>query len=181
MMNTVTQTANRFWWLMILRGILAIIFGLIALVFPGIALLAIIYVFAAYALVDGITAAVVAIQTRNSSSRWWVLLLEGLVGVVIGILVFVWPGETALVLLYLVAIWAVITGIMELSGAFVIPGAARLHWGLAIAGILSIIFGVILFIHPGAGLLAILWLVGIYAIIFGIFLIVHAIQVRSRA
>src|SRR5215469_5405441 len=181
MMNTITQTANRFWWLIILRGILAVIFGLIALIFPGIALLAIIYVFAAYALVDGITAAVVAIQTRSSSSRWWVLLLEGLVGVVIGILVFFWPGETALVLLYLVAIWAVITGIMELSGAFVVRGGAGLHWGLAIAGILSIIFGVILFIHPGAGLLAILWLVGIYAIIFGIFLIAHAIQLRSRA
>src|SRR5713226_2602548 len=110
MMNTVAQTANRFWWLMVLRGILAIIFGLIALIFPGIALLAIIYVFAAYALIDGITAMVVSIQTRNSSSRWWVLLLEGLVGVVIGSLVFVWRGVTALVLLYLVAIWAVITG-----------------------------------------------------------------------
>src|SRR5260370_39659619 len=101
MMNTVAQAANRFWWLMVLRGVLAIIFGLIALVFPGIALLAIIYMFADYALIDGITAMVVSIQTRNSSSRWWALLLEGLVGVVIGVLVFVWPGETALVLVYL--------------------------------------------------------------------------------
>jgi uncharacterized membrane protein HdeD (DUF308 family) len=164
-----------------LRGVLAIIFGIIALAAPGIALLAFVYVFGAYALIDGIIAVYTAIQERGSLSRWGWVLVEGILGVIAGIVAFVYPGLTALVLLYIVAIWAVVTGIMELVAAFSMRGYAAQEWALGLAGILSVIFGIVLFIFPGAGLLSILWLVGIYGIVFGILFIVRAFQLRSRA
>jgi uncharacterized membrane protein HdeD (DUF308 family) len=173
------QAIQRNWWLLVLRGVCAIIFGLIALFFPGIALLAFIYIFAAYALVDGIIAVITAIGERGSLERWGWVLFEGILGILFGIIAFAYPGETALVLLYIIAAWAIITGIMELISAFVIRGFASLEWGLAIAGIVSILFGIILFVHPGAGILSILWLVGIYGIVFGIFLIIRAFRLRS--
>lgn len=175
MINPVAVTTQHNWWLMLLRGIFAIIFGLIALLVPGIALLAIIYVFAAYALIDGILAVVVAITERRFLPRWGWLLVEGVAGIIVGILAFVWPGETALILLYFVAAWAIVTGIMEIAAAFTVGS-----WLAGLAGVLSIVFGIILFVHPGAGLLSILWLVGIYAIVFGIVLIVHAFQLHSQ-
>lgn len=181
MINTAVQGVRSHWWVMLVRGILAILFGIIALLAPGIALLAFIFVFAAYAILDGIAAIAASFQARSTLGNWWVLLLEGIVGLIIGILAFVWPGETALVLLYLVAIWALITGFMEIGSAFLLPGSAGQHWGLGLAGLLSVIFGIILIVRPGAGLLAILWFVGIYAIVFGVSLIVYAFQVRSRA
>ncbi len=181
MMNTAVQVARSHWWLFLVRGILALLFGIIALVAPGIALLAFIYVFAAYAILDGITAIVVSFRERSFLRTWWVLLLEGIVGIIFGILAFAWPGATALVLLYLVAFWALVTGIMEIGSAFVVPGSAGQRWGLGLAGLVSIIFGVILIIFPGAGLLAVLWFVGIFAIVFGISLFIYAFQIRSRA
>lgn len=176
MINVTTQTARPTWWLLLLRGVLAIIFGLIALVDPGIALLALIFVFGAYALITGIMTVILAILERRYLPRWGWLLIEGCVGIVLGILAFVWPGETALVLLYIVAAWAIVTGVMEIAAAFTIRS-----WLLGLAGALSIVFGIVLFVHPGAGLLSILWLLGIYAIVFGIVLIVHAFQYRSLA
>jgi uncharacterized membrane protein HdeD (DUF308 family) len=181
MMNATVQVARRYWWVFLVRGILAILFGIIALAAPGIALLAFIYVFAAYAILDGIAAIVVSIQERSFLRTWWVLLLEGIADIIFGILAFAWPGVTALVLLFLVAIWALVTGVLEISSAFVGPGSAGQRWGLGLAGLLSIIFGIILIVHPGAGLLAVLWLVGFFAIVFGVSLILYAFQVRSRA
>ncbi len=181
MINATAQVVRSHWWLLLVRGILAILFGIVALVAPGIALLAFIYVFAAYAILDGITAIVVSFRERSFLRTWWVLLLEGILGIIFGILAFAWPGETALILLYLVAFWALVTGIMEISSAFVVPGSAGQRWGLGLAGLLSIIFGIILIVHPGAGLLAVLWLVGIYSIVFGVSLIIYAFQIRSRA
>jgi uncharacterized membrane protein HdeD (DUF308 family) len=181
MMNPTAQVVRSHWWLLLLRGIFAILFGIIALAAPGIALLAFIYVFAAYAILDGITAIVVSLRERSALRTWWVLLLEGIAGIIFGILAFTWPGETALILLYLVAIWALVTGLVEISSAFVIPGSAGQRWGLGLAGLLSLIFGLILIVHPGAGLLTVLWLVGIYAIVFGVSLIIYAFQIRSRA
>jgi uncharacterized membrane protein HdeD (DUF308 family) len=180
MINTTVQVAHQHWWMLLVRGVLAILFGIIALVAPGIALLAFIYVFAAYALLDGIAAIVVSLQERRFLRIWWVLLLEGIAGIIFGILAFAWPGETALVLLYLVAFWALVTGVIEISAAFIVPGTTGQRWGVGLAGLLSLIFGVILLVRPGAGLLAILWLVGIYAIAFGLSLIVYGFQVRSR-
>lgn len=179
--NVAVQAIRRNWWLLALRGVFAIIFGLIALFAPRIALFAFIIVFAVYAIIDGIAAVVIAIQERGSLSRWGWVLFEGIISILAGIVAFVYPGLTALVLLFIVAIYAILTGILEIVAAFVIRGFAAREWALGIAGVLSIIFGIILFIRPGAGLLAILWLVGIYAIIFGILFIVRAFQMRSLA
>jgi uncharacterized membrane protein HdeD (DUF308 family) len=180
-MNTTVQVVRRHWWVLLVRGFLAILFGIFALAAPGIALLVFIYVFAAYAILDGISAIAVSFQERSFLRTWWVLLIEGIAGVIFGILAFVWPGETALVLLYLVAFWALVTGVLEIGSAFVIRGAAGQRWGLGLAGLLSFIFGIVLLVFPGAGLLSILWLVGIYALVFGVSLIIYAFQVRSRA
>ncbi len=174
MINPVVETAQHNWWLMLLRGIFAIIFGLIALLVPGIALLALIYLFAAFAFIEGVLTLLVAIMERNRLPRWGWLVVEGVAGIIVGILAFVWPGLTALVLLYFVAAWALVTGVLEIAAAFTTGS-----WLLAIAGVLSVVFGIILFVHPGAGLLAILWLVGIYAIIYGVILIVHAFQLHA--
>lgn len=179
MITTGTRVPSRNWWLLALRGLAAVLLGLIALIFPGIALLAFVYVFAAYALIDGIMAVIVSLQERGSTNHWMALLVEGTVSIIIGVLAFVWPGITALVLLYLVAAWAIITGVMEISAAFMRRIPVAQEWALGLAGVLSIIFGIILFARPGAGLLAILWLVGIYAIVFGILLIVRAFQFRT--
>ena len=180
MITTETHAVHRYWWVLALRGLFAVLFGLVALIFPGIALLALIYVFAAYALIDGIMAVIVSLQERISSARWIVLLLEGLASIIIGIVVLAWPGLGALLLLYLVAVWAIVTGILEISAAFMIPGSTAQEWALALAGILSVVFGILLIVRPGAGLLALLWLVGIYAIIFGLLFIVRAFQLRGK-
>ena len=179
--NIGAQVVSRNWWMLALRGVLAIIFGLVALVFPGIALLAFIYIFAAYAIIDGIVAVVVSIGERSSLSRWGWVLVEGILSIVAGIVAVAYPGLTALVLLYIVAAWAILTGITEIVAAFIIREQAWQEWALGLAGLFSIIFGIVLFIRPGAGLLTILWLVGIYAIIFGVLFIVRAFQLRSWA
>ena len=179
--NIGAQVALRNWWMLALRGVFAILFGLVALLLPGIALLAFIYVFAAYAIIDGIVAVIVSIRERGSLSRWGWVLAEGILSVVAGIFAAVYPGLTALVLLYVVAAWAVLTGITEIVAAFMMREHVAREWILGLAGLLSIVFGIILFIRPGAGLLTILWLVGVYAIIFGILFIVRAFQLRSWA
>lgn len=172
---------QRNWWIMALRGLFAIIFGLIALVAPRIALLAFIYVFAVYALVDGGIAIITSIQERELRYRWGWVLFEGALSVLAGMIAFANPALTALVLLYIIAAWAIVTGIMEIVTAFAIREFVSREWVLALAGILSVAFGMILFFFPGAGILSILWLVGIYGIVFGLLFIVRAFQLRSWA
>jgi uncharacterized membrane protein HdeD (DUF308 family) len=162
------------------RGILAILFGIIALVWPGISLLALTYLFGAYALINGLVAIVSAIRGRSTIKSWWAVLIEGLAGVAIGLLTFFWPHVTILALLLLIATWSVIIGILEIGIAFSSRAATGERWMIGIAGALSIIFGILLFTHPGAGLLAMIWLLGFYSIVWGIILIAHSFQ-RPRA
>jgi len=169
-----TQVPGQSWWSLLARGIIAVLFGLAALFWPGLTLLVLVYIFGAFALVEGIIAIYHAIQERRQT-YWWMLLLEGIAGVILGILVFIWPAITSLVLLYFIAAWAVITGIIELVAAF----TTGMGWLLALAGALSILLGIVLFARPVAGILSLVWLIGIYAIIWGILLIVRAFQARS--
>src|ERR1700738_4736117 len=111
--GTQMMTLARNWWALALRGIIAVIFGLVALLMPGLTLFALIIVYGAYALVDGVFTIVAAVRAAGEHERWWVLLLEGLLGIAAGIIAFVWPGLTALVLLYIIAAWAIVTGVLE--------------------------------------------------------------------
>jgi len=176
---TGTQVSRNYWWTMGIRGLLAVLFGLAALVWPRLTLLVLVYLFGAYALVDGVVAVIVSIQERKNLRYWWVLLLEGIAGIIAGVIAFVWPGITALALLYLIAAWAIVTGILEIATALSGRLPVAQEWTLAVAGILSVVFGVLLAVLPGVGLLSLVWLIGIYAIVFGLLLIVRAFQYRT--
>lgn len=177
----IAQSIHRNWQMLALRGVLAIIFGLIAIIFPHIILLAFIYVFGAYAIIDGIVAMTVALRELDFLNRWGWMLFEGILSILGGIIAFIFPGITALVLLYIVAAWAIVTGMMEIFAAFALRPFLSREWPLALAGFLSLIFGILLIGSPGAGLLSLLWLVGIYGIAFGILFIIRAFQQRSWA
>lgn len=168
-------------WLAAVRGIVAILFGIMALVWPGISLLVLVYLFGAYAFVNGVLALISAFRVRPLISMWWAVLLEGLAGIAIGLVTFFSPGITGLGLLLLIAVWAVIVGIFEIATAFSSDASAGERWMTGIAGVLSAVFGVLLFMRPGAGLLALVWLIGFYAIIWGIMLIAYSWQRHGAA
>jgi uncharacterized membrane protein HdeD (DUF308 family) len=178
-MDTATRQISRaYWWVLVIRAVVALLFGIMALISVEFTLLFLVYLFGAYALVDGIMAVIVSLQERNTSSRWWILLLGGIFGIVLGVLTFFRPGDIALVIFYLVAAWLVITGLFEVISAFTLQ-AAGIEWLLVVAGVLSIIVGIIFFFHPVASILSIVWLLGVFALVYGVILIVRAIQFRS--
>ncbi len=167
------------WWALLLRGIAAVLFGLAALFWPGQTLFVLIVFFGAYVLVDGILALVAGIRGSGGSRRW-LLLAEGVLGVLAGLIAFLWPGMTALVLLYVIAAWAIFTGILKVVMAISLRRELENEWLMVVSGALSVFFGVILAALPGVGLLSLVWLVGIYALIFGIALIVLGFRVRGH-
>lgn len=135
--------------------------------------------FGAYALVDGVFLIVASIGGRDGDDRWWVGLLQGIAGVVAGILTLVWPDITALVLLYFIAAWALITGVLEIVIAIQYRRALEGEWLMALAGIASILFGLLLFIFPRSGALSLIWLIGLYAIFFGVLLLLLGFRLRG--
>jgi uncharacterized membrane protein HdeD (DUF308 family) len=175
------RVSHHYWWLLGIRGLAAVLFGLAAILWPGVTLFVLVIFFGAYALVDGVMAVMVSFQERKYFRKWWVLLVGGLIGVAIGVMTFLWPAITALVLLYLIASWAMVTGFFELAVAFSgwLPAAFR--WTLALAGVLSLLFGLFLAFRPGAGLLSLIWLIGIYALVCGVLLLIHAFQSRATS
>lgn len=169
----------RNWWAIAIRGVAAVLFGLCAFFIPGAALWALVVLFGAYCLIDGAFAIIAAVRAAQAHERWVQLLLVGVVGIAIGAVTWFAPGLTALGLLYVIAAWAVVTGAFELIAAFQLrrhlPG--ELWWILA--GLSSIVFGLLLIWDPGTGALAVLWLIGAYAIAFGIFLLGVAFRLRA--
>jgi uncharacterized membrane protein HdeD (DUF308 family) len=173
------EKISRNWWMFALRGVVAIIFGVVAFARPGQALQALVLLFGAYAFVDGIFAMFAGIAARGYFERWWAMLLEGIAGIVIGLLTFFWPSITALVLLYFIGVWALITGIFEIVTAIQLRRVITGEWMLVLGGLLSILFGVLLFVFPGAGALSVVWVIGVYAVVFGILEIIFAIRLHS--
>lgn len=170
---------SRYWWVIALRGLFALIFGVLAFVWPDLTLTALVLLFGAYALVDGVFAIVTGVQSRGRKPRWWAGLLEGLVGVAIGTLTFLWPEVTALALLYLIAFWATLTGVLEIWAAVELRREIQGEWLLILSGLASLVLGVLLVIQPGAGAVALVWLIGSYAVLFGILLIALGFRLRS--
>jgi Uncharacterized conserved protein len=179
---TISREIGRYWWTGAVRGALLIVLGLVALLAPRIALLALIYTFGIFAIVDGIVAIIAALGRRQHVSGWGWSLVGGILGIIIGILAIVWPGETGLILLFFVAAWAIIHGIMQLGSGFSLRHLSSFQVGaLVLSGIVSILFGLILFIFPAGGIFALLWVLGIYGLVAGILSIIHAFQLRAIA
>lgn len=166
------------WWVLALRGVLAVLFGLLALIAPVATLTVLVLFWGAFALVDGIFALVSAFRVTGGKGRLW-LILEGALGILAGIVTFLYPGLTALVLLYIIAFWAIFIGILRIVTAISLRREMENEWLMILGGILTVIFGILLIALPGVGLLSLTWLIGIWALIFGIALIVLAFRVRN--
>jgi uncharacterized membrane protein HdeD (DUF308 family) len=173
-----TQLARN-WWILLLRGLAALLFGVLAILSPLITATVLVIFFGAYALVDGIFAVYASLTHRAGHDRWWVLLLEGLTGIVIGLLAYVYPDVATLFLLYFIAAWAILTGIMEIVAAIRLRREIEGEWLLVFSGILSVLFGILVVIFPVFGTVAVVWLIGIYAILFGLLLITLGLRVRG--
>ena len=168
------------WWLLLLRGIAAIAFGILAFGWPGLTLLALTLMWGIYAIADGVLALWAAIASKGGeiAPRWW-LAIVGIAGVIAGLLTFVWPGMTALILLIFIASWAIVIGVLQIWGAIRLRKEIEGEWLLGLSGVLSVAFGVIMFAQPGAGALALIWWIGSFAILAGCVYIALAFQLKK--
>ncbi|MEV0232559.1 HdeD family acid-resistance protein [Nonomuraea sp. NPDC050786] len=168
---------TRSWWLLLLRGLASILFGFLALVWPAITLFVLVAVFGAYALVSGAFELFAGFR-HGATSRAW-LIISGIVGILVGIATFIWPGITSLALLFIVAFWAIVTGVLEIVAGIRLRKTIDNEWMLIIGGVLSVIFGVLLLVWPVPGLLSLVWLVGVFAILHGVAEIALAFRVKN--
>ena len=167
------------WWALAIRGIAALVFGLLTFVIPGVTIALLVLWFGAYALVDGIFSIIAAWRSPDGRARWGSLLIEGIAGIVAGVLTFFWPGITAAVLVLLIGGWAVVTGVFEIVAAIRLRRLIAHEWALIAMGVLSVLFGLFIFVAPIAGAIAIAYTIGAYAIIFGVLMLVLAFRMRS--
>jgi uncharacterized membrane protein HdeD (DUF308 family) len=169
-----------YWWSFLIRGILATLFGFAAFFLPGLTLRALAILLAAFLIMDGVFSLLISIRGRSLDSRWWLLLLEGLAGIVIGIVTVIWPGLTILAIMYILGAWALITGILEIMAAIRLRDEIEGEWLLGLSGVLSILFSLILFFAPGVGAIALIWLIGAYAVFFGVSMIFLGFKLRGH-
>jgi uncharacterized membrane protein HdeD (DUF308 family) len=162
-----------------LRGVFGIIFGLICLLVPAAAILALVLLFSAYMLVDGVLAIYSGIKAAQNGERWGLLILEGIVDIAAGVVAFLWPAITAVAFVLLIAVWALVSGALMLVAAFRL-NIDHGRWWLALGGIASIIFGVVLLIAPVVGAVVLTWWLGAYALVFGVLLLVLAFQLQTK-
>lgn len=172
-------TLTRNWWAVLLRGVMAVLFGILTLVWPQITLGVLVFLFGLYAALDGVFALVAAVRAAERHQRWGVLVLEGVIGILAALAALFYPGGTAITLLYIIAFWAIVTGIMEIIGAVILRRFIANEWFLILAGALSVLFGIVLIVNPGVGALSVVTIIGAYALIFGISLIALALRLRS--
>lgn len=180
-MVMVARTAElaRWWWTFILRGVLAIAFGVIAFISPPATIAALVLLFGAWALVDGVFDIVAAIQHRTMDRSWWLTILEGVVGIIAGVLALAFPTIAAASLLIIIAAWSIVTGVIEIVLAIRLREQITGELWLAVAGVMSIVFGVLVFLFPAAGALTVVWLIGAFAVAFGIALIALGWRLRG--
>ena len=179
-MRPMLDDLARNWWVILLRGILALIFGVLTFVWPGITLAVLVALYGAFALVDGVLAIVAAIRGGAPAPRWW-LALVGVFGIAAGVLTVLWPQITAVVLLMFIAAWAIAMGVMQIVGAIKLRNEIEGEWLLIASGVLSVLFGVMLIAWPGAGALAMVLVIGAFAIMFGILMIGFSLRLRRHA
>jgi uncharacterized membrane protein HdeD (DUF308 family) len=169
---------TRYWWVLVIRGVMAIALGIFAFVWPQQTITALVLVFGAIALVDGIAAVAASIAGHRLTPYWWVLLLQGLLGIAVGVLTLFNPAMTAVALLIYIAVWAIGVGVLQVVVAARLRRDISGEWWLALSGIASVAFGVLLMRNPAAGALAVLWLIGSYALVWGVMLMLGGFAVR---
>jgi uncharacterized membrane protein HdeD (DUF308 family) len=167
------------WWVLLLRGAAAIVFGLLAFAWPGLTLVTLILFYGAFALVDGALAVFAALTGGAPGSRWWLAII-GLLGIAAGLVTFMMPGLTAIVLLFFIAGWAIATGVFQIIGAIRLRKEIDNEWLLVLGGIISVLFGVSMMLAPGAGALALVWVIGAYSVIMGVIFVALALRLRKH-
>ena len=170
----------RNWWLVLLRGVCAIIFGILTIMWPGLSLLTLVLFYGIFALLDGGLAIGAAIMGGTPTPRWW-LALVGVLGIAAGALTLMWPGITGLFLLFLIAGWAIVSGIFEIVGAIKLRKEIEGEWWLIATGLLSVLFGVLILMFPGAGALGIAFGIGWFAIVYGVLLVGFSWRLKQHA
>ena len=178
---TLLEHLGRNWGWVVLRGVAAVLFGLLAFAWPGLTLAVLVIVWGAYAIADGVLALIAAWRVRHHGRPFWSLLIVGLLGIAAGLVTFLWPGMTALLLLMFIASWAVVMGIFQIRAAIRLRQEIQNEWLLGLSGALSILFGILMFLRPGAGALAVVWVVAAYAVVFGILLIGLGFRLKQHA
>ena len=180
LMRPMLDDLARNWWLVLLRGIAAILFGLLTIMWPGLSLLTFVLLFGVFALFDGGLALGAAIMGGSAEPRWW-LALVGLLGIAAGALALLWPGITGLVLLIFIAAWAITAGVFEVMGAIKLRKEIEGEWWLIATGILSVLFGFLILLFPGAGALSIAFVIGWFAILYGALLVGLSWRLKKHA
>jgi uncharacterized membrane protein HdeD (DUF308 family) len=178
--NFLHQMARNWGWVL-LRGVAAIVFGVLAFLWPGVTLLALAILWGAWVMADGMLALVTAFRVREQGRAFWPLILIGVLGIAAGVVAVVMPGLTAIVLLMFIAAWAIVTGALQIVVAIRLRREMVGEWLLALSGLVSIAFGVLMVTRPGAGALAVIWVIGAYSIFFGLLLAMLAFKLKGIA
>jgi uncharacterized membrane protein HdeD (DUF308 family) len=173
-----TVEIARWWWTFIIRGLVAVAFGVLAFLAPAWGIAVLVALFGAWALVDGVTGLVGGIRGRGRDRSWWLSILEGIVGIVAGVFAFLFPVLAAGALIFIIAAWAIVTGVFEIVAAIRLREQIRGEFWLGLAGVASILYGVVISLFPAAGALSIVWLIGSFAIAFGAFLLILGWRLR---
>lgn len=177
--SQLADNARRYWWLFLIRGLLGLALGVLAILFPGATLAVAVLLVGAYLIVDGIVTIAKAVQIMRADAHWWVLLLEGILSLAVGLAIFVWPGLSILSFAYLVGYWAIITGVLAVVTAFRLRTHIAGEVLYVLFGIVSVIFGIFVLFAPALGLAYIVVMIAIYGFVMGVIMIGLAFRARS--
>jgi uncharacterized membrane protein HdeD (DUF308 family) len=166
---------------LLIRGLVAVVIGILAMAWPGITIAVVVGIFGLYAVIDGVTNLILGLSRTRTHGRSWAVSLQGAVGVLAGIVTFVWPGITAFALVMFIGAWAIVTGVFEIAAAIRLRRYIKGEWLLALSGIISVLFGFLVFAFPTAGAVGIAWVLGIYAVAAGMVLVALGVRLRSPA
>jgi uncharacterized membrane protein HdeD (DUF308 family) len=172
--------ASRWGWV-VLRGVLGVLFGLVAFTRPGALAFSMVLVFGCYAFISGVATVIAAARVGRAGASWGALFLEGLLSIAVGVVAVLWPSSTALAFVWVIGFWAIVSGVLEISTAIRLRKVIEHEWALGIAGVLSVLFGLLMFYRPLAGGVAVVWYLGAYAMLFGIMMIVLGFRLRGFA